>query len=137
MSHHGIGNLVRIDERLNSNIYCDILQDHLASSITYYGGIFDNYIFQQDNDPKHTSATTRNWLESNRIQTLDWPPQSPDLNPIENLWAHLKRRLESFDSPPESMYDLWSRMEAEWNKITKGNLHQSNTQHAKKNEGYH
>ena len=37
------------------------------------------------NDPKHTSRKARNWMEENNIMLLDWPPQSPDLNPIEHL----------------------------------------------------
>ena len=48
---------------------------------------------------------------------LDWPPQSPDLNPIEHLWMHLKRKLEEYDTEPSGMVELWERVEVEWNKI--------------------
>ena len=53
----------------------------------------DNFIFQDDNDPKHTAHIVKNYLRNHQIEMLEWPPQSPDLNPIESLWAELNRKL--------------------------------------------
>ena len=47
-----------------------------------------------DNDPKHTSALIKDWLKRKRIQTFLWQPYSPDVNPNENLWDKLERRVE-------------------------------------------
>jgi len=45
----------------------------------------NNFIFQQDNDPKHKAKKITAFFKSNKIKLLKWPPQSPNLNPIENL----------------------------------------------------
>lgn len=50
---------------------------------------------------------------------MDWPAQSPDLNPIEHLWQMLKFRLSAYPEKPGSIHELWKRVEAEWEKISK------------------
>ena len=50
---------------------------------------------------------------------MKWPAQSPDLNPIENLWAILKRRLNQYEQPPRGMVELWERVQAKWDEIDK------------------
>ncbi len=50
-------------------------------------------VMQQDNDPKHTSHSTNEWLKKNKVNVLEWPSQSPDPNPNEMLWKKLKQAV--------------------------------------------
>ena len=51
-------------------------------------------LYQQDNVPCHRAAMVEKWFQNNRYGKLNWPPQSPDLNPIENLWSMAKKKLD-------------------------------------------
>ena len=75
-------------------------------------------IFQQDNDPKHTSRRAQRWFEEQDIKLLDWPVQSPNLNPIEHTWNHLKRCLSDYENAPTGVHQLWERVVVEWEKIS-------------------
>ena len=69
----------------------DILKQHLKTVRKLKLG--RKWIFQMDNDPKHTSKVVAKWLKDNKVKVLEWPSQSPNLNPIENVWAELKKHV--------------------------------------------
>ena len=71
--------------------------------------------FQQDCDPKHTSKAVKEWFTTNNVKVLEWPPQSPDLNPIENLWRQLKLKISGQN--PKNRNELWMMLQEAWYSI--------------------
>lgn len=119
MTAHGAGYLSKIEGGLDADLYCKILEEELIQTIDYYGMQKKEVIFQQDNDPKHTSKKAKKCLQDLDMHVLEWPPQSPDLNPIEHLWDVLKRKLASYETQPRRIHELWERIEEEWSRISK------------------
>jgi len=77
----------------------------------------DGHRFQQDNDPKHTNRHIENYFESRQINWWRTPPESPDLNPIENVWGTLKQYLRN-TYKPRNMTELKARIERFWQSLT-------------------
>jgi DDE superfamily endonuclease len=117
MGWNGVGSLVEVQEIMNAEKYCQILEDGVEESFEKLEMLEGERIFQQDNDPKHTSKKANQWFEDNGVEVLKWPPQSPDLNPIEHLWTHLKKQMNKYPTPPKGVFDLWDRVAKEWNEI--------------------
>ena len=77
-------------------------------------------IFQQDGAPAHTALGTQEWLRSNFPQFWDkdtWPPNSPDLSPIENIWAIIKERVNMSSPQPRDLKELQQTVETCWKRI--------------------
>ena len=117
MTSHGVGYLCRIENGLDAELYQKILSEDYLGTLGWYGLEPKNVIFQHDNDPKHTAKSTKQWLSDHKVEVLDWPPQSPDLNPIEHLWSEVERRLKQLSELPSTPADLWDKMQDVWNEI--------------------
>lgn len=115
MSTKGVGKLHFIDGTVKAHNYIDILENNLLPSVSHLT-YADEFIFQQDGAPPHTAKITKNWLQHKNINVLDWPSSSPDLNPIESLWAIMKRRLRN--DPQRTVDGLKSKIQEIWDSIT-------------------
>ncbi|KAG2209676.1 hypothetical protein INT46_004241 [Mucor plumbeus] len=96
---------------VNIEVYIDILQTSLKS-----------FRFQQDNARPHTSVPIKQWFQSQGFSLkpiLGWPPQNPDLNPIEHVWNQLKRRLNEYPARATTIAELEARIHQEWYKLIK------------------
>ncbi len=86
----------------------------LTSADKLYGDA--DFIFKQDLAPTHTAKGTKIWSNDHGVTVLDWPANSPDLNPIENLWGFVKRKMR--DTRPNNADDLKVTIKATWPSIT-------------------
>ena len=100
---------------MTSTRYCSILETVL---VPFVNTVFsDGHRFQQDNDPKHTSNYTKKFLQDNGINWWRTPAESPDLNPIENVWGSLKYYLRH-QYKPTNLEGVISGVKAFWSTLT-------------------
>jgi transposase/arsenate reductase-like glutaredoxin family protein len=120
-----LGPIVKVKGNLNSNGYIELLESNF---LQFYdgnkqwedilGGVDKDRIFMQDNAPCHSSRKTKEWLAEKGIMVMEWPAQSPDLNPIENLWYLLKKMIAARHPKNIEELDLcvvkcWSEIKVE------------------------
>ncbi len=114
-SRAGLGPLVVVDGIMNKESYLNLLQNTVLPKIRLDDSID---VFMQDNAPCHTARLVKDFLTQESISVLPWPAQSPDLNPIENLWALIKRKLAAEFPIPKTRSELIANVTAIWRGIT-------------------
>ena len=107
--------LVFIEGTVDTRNYWNILDDAKIKNDldTLYGQ--KGYVFQQDGAPAHRSQKTLEYLETQFNLLKNWPSNSPDLSPIENMWGYLKRIVS--DQNPKNISELKTLLEKTWNEI--------------------
>ena len=105
---------------VSAALYQKILEHFiLPSADQLYGGV--GLIFQQDLAPAHTAKCINTWFNDNGITVLDWPANLPDLNPIENLWGIVKRKMRN--TRPNNADELKATIKETWASITPQQCH--------------
>lgn len=117
-SYNGIGKLVFVDDNINSLVYQQILVENLYESVRMMN--LDQFIFQHDNAPAHSSKLIKRFFGENKIELLPWPARSPDLNPIENLWSIIGSKIA--EKKIYNQKDLKAQIRNIWSNIDKSTL---------------
>jgi len=115
-SRKGVGIIEHIPTTMDKEVYKGILTRNLKESPKRLG-LSRGFVFQQDIDPKHTSKVIKKGFSGNRVTVMDCSAQSPDLNPIENLWGQLERKLRLRGDRPKNPSELLGFLSEEWESI--------------------
>ncbi len=120
MSSAGVGPLCFLKSKVNAAIYQKIVEHFMLPSADKLYGDAD-FIFQQDLAPAHTAKGTKSWFNDHGVTVLDCPTNKPDLNPIENLWGIVKKKMRV--TRPNNADDLKAAIKATWSSITSEQSH--------------
>lgn len=122
MAANGVGRLQIVSGLMNARKYIDevLVPTMMPSAHDLFKEKSSNsmvveFIYQQDNAPCHTAKLCTEWFKTNKVKVLDWPGNSPDLNPIENLWARLKRLVAK--ERPNNRTQLLEAIMKCWNHV--------------------
>lgn len=114
-------------QNLNGSRYRELLQKRLVPGLSFVARAlapysFDEFFLQQDNSKIHCSTKVQNFIQEYGINQIEWPARSPDLNPIENLWGVLKKRVRK--QAPKTLKELKKVVINEWNKFDDAKIRQ-------------
>ncbi len=119
MSSAGVGPQCFLKSTVNTAIYQKILEHFMLPSADKFYKDAD-FIFQQDLAAAHTAKGTKSWFSDHGVTVLDWPENSPDLNPLENLGI-VKRKMR--DTRPNNTDDMKAVIKVTWASITPEQCH--------------
>ena len=114
VSAAGPGPLVRLHGRINAAVYKELLKQHVLPILRT--SVNQPAVFMQDNAPCHTAKSVKTFLSDENVTVMDWPAQSPDINPIQNVWKLLNEQSKKRN--PSNVDELWSYLKEEWAKIS-------------------
>ena len=114
ITSRGFGRLHRVKGNMDQFQYVEILEQSLLGTLWDQGLSFRQVIFQQDNDPKHTSKHAREFINKHFPKQLNWPPNSPDMSIIEHAWDELEHCIGKRPRHAHNEDELWRWLQEEW-----------------------
>lgn len=121
MSWYGLGMPLRVLQgSVNKEVYLDILKTTMLPAARSIGFPNNKFIFQEDNAPVHTAKIVQAWIKQQEFPRLSWPPQSPDMSPIETLWNDMKAIMRN--TKPRNKGELVNLIQDTWNNFPKAKL---------------
>ncbi|RWR99944.1 hypothetical protein B4U79_12950, partial [Dinothrombium tinctorium] len=121
ISINGRGDLNVVSSHFNSSQYLQLLDEKVLPAIRQQSG--GRYIFMHDNASIHKANIVRSYLEKNGIPLLSWPALSPDLNPIENVWAIFAQKIRKHvrrNGPIRDRSHMIEIANESWSQISSG-----------------
>ena len=115
ISANGMLKLICVEENITAQVYADMLEHDFFAK--WEDDLPEGYIWMQDNASPHAAAFMKAYLENKEIRVLNWPPHSPDLNPIENVWAMMCQTMYHQGKSYTNTEDLWEAIKDAWQKI--------------------
>ena len=114
ISTAGTGLLVRLHSKIDAIVYKEILKKHVVPNLRT--AINQPVVFMQDNALCHAAKSVKTFLSEENVTVMEWLAQSPDMNPIENVWKSLNERAK--EKNPRNLKELWTNLKGEWEEIS-------------------
>ena len=115
MTADGVGRLTVCDGMMNGQKYISTLKNMMLPSARELCPDGERWYYQDDNAPCHRAKRVADWMKSSGVKTIDWPAQSPDLNPIENLWFRIGKIIAK--DKPRTKRELTEKIINAWNHV--------------------
>ncbi len=113
-----LGPLVLLEGHITGVMHHDVLANYAIPTVkSHVKKVKKRLFFQEDNAPVHTARVARSFLSSSNVEVLSWPAQSPDINPIENIWSYIEIKICKRDSQPSSVRQLEQWIKEEWDAV--------------------
>jgi hypothetical protein len=97
---------------MNAPEYISIMEAAAIAEIPKF-----NLTYMDDNAPVHRASAVLAWKNAYGLDILEWPAYSPDMNPIENIWAYIKGKVNSLEQRPQNLNELHEVVCSIWNAI--------------------
>jgi hypothetical protein len=113
--HGGKTPVVILDRNVNARTYRDLLDETLIPHARHIYN--NNFVYAHDNAPAHRARLVNDFLAQQEVNQLDWPAMSPDMNPIEHIWAHISKEINDVEPSPANLQELRDTLVIIWNAI--------------------